>query len=76
MLFRSGQTGVTVNPVLYIGAGVSGAVHHVGGMRAAQHVVAINTDPDAPLVQIADYAVIGDLFEVVRATIDRLRELR
>ena len=71
-----GQTGVTVNPVLYIGAGISGAVHHVGGMRAAQSVVSINTDPDAPLNQVADYVVVGDLFEVVGGLIARLRELR
>lgn len=71
-----GQTGVTVNPVLYIGAGVSGAVHHVGGMRAARTIVAINTDADAPLMEIADYAVVGDLFDVVPQLTERLRELR
>ena len=71
-----GQTGVTINPVLYVGAGVSGAIHHVGGMRAAQTVVAINTDPDAPLMEIADYAVVGDLFDVVPQLTARLRELR
>jgi len=60
-----GQTGVTVNPVLYIGAGVSGAVHHVGGMRAAQHVVAINTDPDAPIFSVAHYSIVGDLNTVI-----------
>lgn len=71
-----GQTGVTVDPALYIGVGVSGAVHHVGGMRAAQMIVAINEDPDAPLMQIADYAVVGDLVEVVPRLTARLRELR
>ena len=71
-----GQTGVTINPVLYIGAGVAGAVHHVGGMRAAQTVVAINSDPEAPLMELADYAVVGDLFDVVPRLTARLRELR
>lgn len=71
-----GQTGVTINPVLYIGAGISGAVHHVGGMRAARTVVAINTDPDAPLMEIADYAVVGDLRSVLPRLTARLRELR
>ena len=71
-----GQTGVTVNPVLYVGAGVSGAIHHVGGMRAAQMVVAINSDPDAPLMELADYAVVGDLTAVLPRLTARVRELR
>lgn len=71
-----GQTGVTINPLLYIGAGISGAIHHVGGMRAARTVVAINTEPDAPLMEIADYAIVGDLFEVLPRLTARLRELR
>ncbi|NLF03694.1 MAG: electron transfer flavoprotein subunit alpha/FixB family protein [Actinomycetales bacterium] len=70
-----GQTGVTINPVLYIGAGVSGAIHHVGGMRAAQTVVAVNEDPDAPLMELADYAIVGDLTSVLPRLTARLREL-
>src|SRR5690606_25969948 len=70
-----GQTGVTINPVLYISAGVSGAIHHVGGMRAAQTVVAVNEDPDAPLMELADYAIVGDLTSVLPRLTARLREL-
>lgn len=60
-----GQTGATVSPALYVGAGVSGAVHHRGGMQSAGVVVAINNDPDAPIFEIADFGVVGDLFEVL-----------
>jgi electron transfer flavoprotein alpha subunit len=71
-----GQTGVTVSPRLYIGAGVSGAVHHRGGMQAAGTIVAINNDPDAPIFEIADYGIVGDLFEVLPQAIAELRRLR
>lgn len=71
-----GQTGVTVSPRLYIGAGVSGAVHHRGGMQAAGTIVAINDDPDAPIFEIADYGVVGDLFAVLPQAVAELRRLR
>lgn len=60
-----GQTGTMIAPRLYIGAGISGAPHHVLGMRAADSIVAINLDPDAPLMEIADLAVVGDAAEVL-----------
>lgn len=69
-----GQTGVTIAPRLYIGAGISGAPHHHGGMQASGTIVAVNVDPDAPLVQIADFAVIGDLQEILPAAAAVLRE--
>ncbi|QAY63173.1 electron transfer flavoprotein subunit alpha/FixB family protein [Xylanimonas allomyrinae] len=60
-----GQTGVTVAPRVYIGAGVSGAPHHRGGMQASQVVVAVNNDPEAPIFEISDFAVVGDLAHVL-----------
>lgn len=71
-----GQTGVTIAPRLYLGAGISGAPHHHGGMQASGTIVAVNVDPDAPLVQIADFAVIGDLQEILPAAAAAIREHR
>ncbi len=71
-----GQTGVTVAPRLYIGAGVSGAIHHRGGMQSAGTIVAINTDEEAPIFEIADLGIVGDLHTVVPQAIAELRRLR
>lgn len=71
-----GQTGVTVAPQLYIGAGVSGAVHHRGGMQSAGTIVAINNDPEAPIFEIADFGIIGDLFAVLPQATAELRRLK
>ncbi|QGQ19973.1 electron transfer flavoprotein subunit alpha/FixB family protein [Cellulomonas sp. JZ18] len=68
-----GQTGVTISPRLYIGAGVSGAVHHRGGMQASGTIVAVNSDPDAPIFEIADFGVVGDLFTVLPQAAAELR---
>ncbi len=70
-----GQTGVTVSPRLYIGAGVSGAVHHRGGMQSAGTIVAVNTDPEAPIFEIADLGIVGDLRTVLPAATAELRRL-
>ena len=69
-----GQTGRTVAPKIYIGVGVSGAVQHLVGMQAAEKIIAINVDPHAPLMQMADYAIVGDYQKVVPKLIKGLRD--
>jgi len=71
-----GQTGTTIAPRLYIGAGVSGAEHHRAGMSAAGTVVAVNSDPDAPIFELARFGVVGDLFAVLPQLTAELRRAR
>jgi len=68
-----GQTGKVVKPALYIGAGISGAIQHRVGMQTAEHVIAINKDPDAPIGEFADLFVVGDLFQIIPALTEEIR---